>query len=181
MACSKRLILMCSILDIDLDFFNLQDSPDQRLEDLLQWARRPPDLIVEQHHRVLRHWGKLIKKHSLPQPTHILHVDEHHDMMSDQKVPNIANVMFHAMCKWPTCRVHWLVDQPIDSPEMWLSDEAWDSLAPKFSMGSKRPPEWPAPDIVSVCTSPEFVELPLREQLMERIRQFGARTSLPGR
>ena len=170
---------MCSILDIDLDFFNLQDNPGQRLDDLLQWAKRPSDIIVEKHHKVLRHWDRLMKKFNLPQPTHILHVDEHHDMMSEQKVPNIANVMYHAMRNWPTCRVHWLVDEAIDSPEMWLSDDAWTWLAPRFSIGSKRPPrKWPTPDIVSVCTSPEFVSLPLQELLMERIRQFGARASV---
>jgi hypothetical protein len=165
---------MCSILDIDLDFFNLQDNPDRQLEDLLEWARRPPDLIVEAHHRVLRHWDRLIKEFNLPQPTHILHVDEHHDMMDAKETPNIANVMYHAMRKWPTCHVHWLVDHAIDSPEMWLSDDAWSGLGPRFSIGSKRPGNWPRPDIVSVCTSPEFVSFPLQELLMERIRQSGA-------
>ena len=98
-------------------------------------------------------------------PTNILHVDEHHDMMDEKVTPNIANVILHAMRKWPECRVHWLVEQPIDSPEMWLNEETWRSIAPRFSMGSRRPRGWPKPDLVSVCTSPDFVKPALRHHL----------------
>ena len=45
----------------------------------------------------------------------------------------------------------------IDSPAMWLDDEIWDSLRRRFSQGPQRPARWPKPDVVSVCTSPEFV------------------------
>ena len=161
----KEADALCSILDIDLDYFNLVDDPVRRFRELLAWACRPVDFFVEEHHRVLRLWRARIKKGSMVPPTHILHVDEHHDMMDEKISPNIANVMFHAMRRWPRCRVHWLVEDPIDSPEMWLNEKAWRSLAPRFSMGPRRPRGWPKPDLVSVCTSPDFICPDLRQRL----------------
>jgi hypothetical protein len=78
-------------------------------------------------------------------------------MMDDRAVPNIGNFMVHAMQMWPACRVHWMVEFPIDSPTMWLSDDTWKDLRPRFSMGARRPSKWPKPDLVSVCTSPPFI------------------------
>ena len=101
----------------------------------------------------------------LSSPTHILHVDEHHDMMDEQAVPNIANMIVHALRRWPQCQVHWLVENPIDYPEMWLSDSTWESLSPRFSKGAHKPRNWPKPNLVSVCTSPAFVAKAVRYQL----------------
>ena len=161
---------MCSILDIDLDSFSIMEEPVQRLNRLMTWAARPVDFIVEKHYSVLKRWREHIRKRGLPGPTHILHVDEHHDMMDEQAVPNIANVMVHALRRWPQCRVHWLVEQRIDSPEMWLSGNTWAQLSLRFSMGPHKPRSWPRPDIVSVCTSPSFVPNALRQQLLTTIR-----------
>ena len=160
---------MCSILDIDLDYFNMMEDPVRRLSRLMTWAGCPVDFIVEKHYSVLKRWQEHIRKRGLPCPTHILHVDEHHDMMSEQAVPNIANVMVHALRRWPQCRVHWLVEQRIDSPAMWLSGSTWAQLSLRFSMGPHKPRSWPRPDLVSVCTSPAFVPEDLREQLLARI------------
>ncbi|MBN1629680.1 MAG: UPF0489 family protein, partial [Thermoleophilia bacterium] len=110
-------LVHCSILDIDLDYFNLADDPVQRLRELLAWAGRPVDFSVDKHHHALRRWRASVKRGRLAAPTHVLHVDEHHDMMDTRASPNIANFIYHAMRQWPGCRVHWLVDEPIDSPE----------------------------------------------------------------
>jgi hypothetical protein len=158
-----------SILDIDLDYFNLADDPVRRLRELLAWAGRPVDFEVERHHQALGRWRTLVKRGRLAPPTHILHVDEHHDMMDEQSSPNIANFICHAMRQWPECRVHWLVDEPIDSPNAWLDDSIWAALAQRFSMGTRIPTGWPKPDLVSVCTSPEFVPGALRERLVAEI------------
>ncbi|MFO7900645.1 MAG: UPF0489 family protein, partial [Planctomycetota bacterium] len=141
---------------------------------------RPVDLVVEHHHHALREWRAEVRRGRLSPPTHILHVDEHHDMMHEGRQPNIANVMVRAMRRWPDCRVHWLVEWPIDWPDVWLSDETWGRLADRFSSGPHRPRNWPRPDVVSVCTSPEFVEPDLRRRLMKVIGQHrnGLRTTL---
>ena len=167
---------MCSILDIDLDYFNTIEDPVQGLNKLLTWANRPVDFIVEKHNMVLKHWQEYLEKRNLPSPRYILHVDEHHDMMDEQPKPNIANVMVHALSRWPQCRVHWLVEKPIDSPEMWLSDSKWVQLASRFSMGPNKPIGWSKPDIVSVCTSDAFVPKSLREQLLGMIEHNMALT-----
>lgn len=91
---------MSSILDIDLDYFVILDDPTKRLKDILEWANRPIDFIVEEHHRVLRRWEVYIKKGMISPPRYILHVDEHHDMMDEKKMPNIANVVYQAMPSW---------------------------------------------------------------------------------
>ncbi|MFW6158517.1 MAG: UPF0489 family protein [Planctomycetota bacterium] len=160
---------MSSILDIDLDYFGTVDDPVGRLERLLAWAGRPVGLVVDRHHHALREWRAAVRRGRLSAPTHILHVDEHHDMMHEGRQPNIANVMVRAMRRWPDCRVHWLVEWPIDSPDVWLSDGTWERLAGRFSSGPHRPPNWPRPDLVSVCTSPEFVEPDLGRRLMELV------------
>lgn len=163
---------MSSILDIDLDYFAILDDPTKRLKDILEWANRPIDFIVDEHHRVLRRWEVYIKKGIIPPPKYILHVDEHHDMMDEKKMPNIANVVYHAMRTWPDCCVHWLVEQPIDSPQMWLSENVWSELAQRFNVGPNRPRGWPEPDLVSVCTSPEFMNRTLRCNLLDQIKHW---------
>jgi hypothetical protein len=65
-------------------------------------------------------------------------------------VSYIGNMMLHAMRTWPQCRVHWLVETPIDSPRMWVADETWKHLAARLSMGRRKPRGWPRPKFVSV-------------------------------
>lgn len=160
----------CSILDIDLDYFNLKKAPARRLRELLGWGGRPVGFSVDRHHEALKRWRALVKRGRLAPPTHILHVDEHHDMMDEKPVPNIANFMYHAMRQWPECRVHWLVDEPVDSPATWLNADVWDAVAPRFSQGPRIPRRWPKPDLVSVCTSPAFVSPALRQQLLAEMQ-----------
>ena len=163
---------MSSILDIDLDYFNLIENPEQRLFDLLDWGDCPIDFVVEKHHKAYSRWKDRIKKGTLTQPSHILHVDEHHDMMDQKKNTNIANFMYHAMSNWKNCRIYWMVDTPIDSPEMWIDDDVWISFSQRFSVGSNRPRGWPRPDIVSICTSPEFINDDLLQRLLKASKQF---------
>ena len=108
----------------------------------------------------------------LAQPSHILHVDEHHDMMDAKRRANIANFIYHAMRTWKHCRVHWLVEHPIDSPEIWLDEDVWKSLSGRFSVGSTRPVRWPNPDLVTICVSPEFVRDDLRQLLLDTAAEF---------
>ena len=117
-----------SVLDIDLDYFNLLPNPASTLEELLAWGRRPISFVVAHHNQALAEWRRRVGVGELPPPTHILHVDEHHDMMDEKTHVNIANLVYHAMRLWPECRVHWLVQEPVDSPAMWLSDETWGRL-----------------------------------------------------
>ena len=77
---------MSCILDIDLDYFRLFNDPIRRLDKVLGWARRPVDVIVDEHHKVLKHWDRAIGKGVIEAPTFILHVDEHHDMLSEQYI-----------------------------------------------------------------------------------------------
>jgi hypothetical protein len=148
---------MSGILDIDLDYFNMVKAPEQRLRGLLSWAGRPVSIVVERHHHALREWRRLEASGLFANPGFILHVDEHHDMMDESDRPNIANVMYHAMRLWPTCRVIWITAFPIDSPAMWLSEEAWSVLEQRFSVVREIPANFPKPDLVSVTTSPDFV------------------------
>ena len=97
-------------------------------------------------------------------------------MMDQRPQANIGNFMFHAMRTWPECRVHWLVQHHIVSPAMWLEDETWNSIRPRFSYGRKRYAQWPKPDLVSVCTSPGFVAPGLTEQLMKVVSRFTVAT-----
>ena len=163
---------MSSILDIDLDYFNLIKNPEQKLLELLNWANCPISFIVEKHNKAYSRWKDRVKRGTLTTPSHILHVDEHHDMMDQRKNANIANFMFHAMQLWENCQVHWMVGVPIDSPEIWLDDDAWAPLSKRFSIGSDLPKKWPKPDIVSICTSPEFIENDLLERLLQTIDEF---------
>jgi hypothetical protein len=103
----------------------------------------------------------------LTPPEFILHVDEHHDIMNAKQTPNIANVMYHAMTRWPACRVCWMARDRIDDPSQWLPDEVWALLKPRFRMVKRLPARWPKPDLVSVCTSPEFVHDSLLKQLSD--------------
>ena len=163
---------MSSILDIDLDYFNLSENPEQRLYELLDWGCCPVAFVVEKHHKAYSRWKNRVKKGTLTQPSHILHVDEHHDMMDQKRNTNIANFMYHAMCNWKNCRVHWMVNTPIDSPEMWLDDDVWISFSKRFSVGSNRPRGWPKPDMVSICTSPEFINDDLLRRLLKTSKEF---------
>ena len=158
---------MSSILDIDLDYFGLVADPLRRFEKLLAWGRVPVAFIVQQHHRAFTRLKDRVRRGTLATPSHILHVDEHHDMMDQRKNVNIANFMYHAMVGWPQCRVHWLTEQPIDGPRIWLGDAAWDSLSPRFSVSPHRPRGWPKPDLVSVCSSPSFLPEDLRQRLLD--------------
>ncbi len=162
---------MSSILDIDLDNFNLLDNPVKRLARLLAWAACPVSFVVERHHQAFRQWTRFTEKGILREPQYILHVDEHHDMMDEKTTPNLANFLYHAMRIWPKVRVHWLVEQAIDSPAMWLSTDAWMLLSTRFTFGAHRPRRWPKPELVSVCTSPEFVAARRRNELMTLIQK----------
>ena len=161
---------MYSILDIDLDYFNLMPDASQRLHEMLTWASCPVSIIVDHHNHAFTQWRKKYCKHITP--SHILHVDEHHDMMDQRQQTNIANFMYHAMCLWQDCRVHWMVQEAIDSPSMWLEEETWNLLKHRFSYGPHIPDRWPKPHIVSVCTSPDFVSLNLTTELLDVLSDF---------
>lgn len=163
---------MYSILDIDLDYFNLAEDPVGALEELLRWAGRPVDLVVDRHNHAFQYWERRFRAGIVPAPSHILHVDEHHDMMGENASTNIGNVMYQAMRTWPRCRVRWLVQQPIDSPAMWLTEATWKSLRSRFTLGRERPRNWPCPNLVSVCTSPAFLPSSLRQRLLEVVHGF---------
>jgi len=156
---------MYSILDIDLDYFNALTDSARRLEELLDWAGCPVSVVVERHNHAFARWRRLLGGRNTS-PSHILHVDEHHDMMDERKLPNMANFIYHVMRTWPRCQVHWLVQYPIDCPSMWLDQETWSCLRHRFSRGPNRPANWPRPDLVSVCTSPEFVDRKTRSTLL---------------
>lgn len=163
---------MSSLLDIDLDYFAINPNPINELNKFLEWANNPVKFIVEKHHHILSKWDKLIKNGIISIPSHILHIDDHHDMMDEKKAPNIANFIYHAMIKWPKCRIHWVVEQPIDSPKMWLSEDTWKIVNRRFKIGRDIPNEWPKPDAVSVCTSPEFIDRKLRLDMLKHIELF---------
>lgn len=164
---------MHSILDIDLDYFNLMPNAPDHLHRILTWANCPVTLVVEQHNDAYSQWRKQWRRDNIA-PSHILHVDEHHDMMDQRRQVNIGNFMYHAMRLWPMCRVHWQVQVAIDSPGMWLANETWSSLRPRFSQGPHRPAGWPKPDVVTVCTSPDFMVPSLAATLMDVSSAFMA-------
>jgi hypothetical protein len=163
---------MQSILDIDLDYFNLVEDPINALQDMLRWAGRPVDFVVEKHSHAFQRWKQRLSRNNRHAPSHILHVDEHHDMMDEKTITNIGNVMYQAMRTWPKCKVYWLVQDPIDSPAMWLSDARWKSLRRRFTSGQTVPNTWPRPQLVSVCTSSEFVSHTLLNNLLEVVRDY---------
>jgi len=158
-----------SILDIDLDYFNLVSDPIQALSEILAWANRPVDVLVDNHADAMRRWLKLVASGRLLFPTHILHIDEHHDMMDQRNTINIANVMYHAMSRWPECRVYWMAKDSIDTPAMWLDDDVWKRLRTRFRMGTQRPQKWPAPEFLSVTISADFLRPNLKDALMDEI------------
>ena len=163
---------MSCILDIDLDYFNLIENPEKRLREILDWGNRRIAFIVEKHHKAFSRWKDRVKRGTLTPPSHILHVDEHHDMMDQKRNTNIANFMYHAMRTWKSCRVHWMVHHQIDSPEMWLDDDVLELFSQRFTVGSNRPHGWPKPDLVSVCTSPNFVSNELLQRLLGTAKEF---------
>ncbi len=160
------------ILDIDLDYFGLFDRPLRELEGVLEWAERPVDFIVRHHHEALLRWKRMVKVHAIGSPHFIIHVDEHHDMMSERPPINFGNFLFFAMRHWPDCRVCWITPQPIDRPDMWLSIDAWNDVASRFERSKSIKPHWPKPDLVTVCTSPGFIDDHLTKRLLERINGF---------
>jgi hypothetical protein len=161
--------MVTSILDIDLDYFNLISDPVGVLSELLAWANRPIDVLVDNHADAMRRWMKLIASGKLSLPTHILHVDEHHDMMDQKTILNDANVMYHAMSQWTKCHVYWMTEHSIDTPVMWLDDDVWKRLKTRFRMGTQYPENWPAPDFLSVTISPDFLHPKLKGALMDEI------------
>jgi hypothetical protein len=163
---------MTCILDIDLDYFRFFSDPVERLDALLRWGARPVDRLLVHHHESFDYWIDAIRTRSLPPPKFIVHADEHHDMLSETKPISFGNFLFFAMQRWPKCRVHWLVNGPIDSPKMWLSDEAWKSVARRFTFGPNLRPDWPKPDIVTVCTSPGFLDRALARRLVQHVHAF---------
>jgi hypothetical protein len=158
--------LMSVILDIDLDYFRFLDGPLERLNELLAWAGRPVDAIFKDHHEALRFWTDAVEEGVIDTPQFILHVDEHHDMLCDRLPINAGNFLYFAMRRWPDCRVHWLVDVKIDSPEQWLPEDQWKSLARRFTSGNRLRPGWRTPGMVTVCTSPGFLDGALCKRLL---------------
>ena len=161
---------MSVILDIDLDYFALFKEPFSELEKLLSWAGRPVDFIVDHHHQAYARWKGMVAKKVIEPPHMIIHADEHHDMMSERSPANFGNFLYFAMLHWPNCRVVWVTPEPIDSPDMWLSDEAWVAVSPRFECARRFRRRWPKPDVVSVCTSPDFIDAKLSERLLRRIK-----------
>ena len=114
-------------------------------------------------------------------PHFIIHADEHHDMLSERPPANFGNFVYFALRHWPECRVVWVTPQPIDSPDLWLSDDAWEAVSARFKCVRRFRWRWPKPDVVSVGTSPDFVEPRLSAKLLERVEgcrdSFGSATT----
>lgn len=163
---------MSSILDIDLDYFVFTEKPLEKLDKLLAWGNHPVDFIVNTHHQAFIRWKQYVRRGEISSPKYILHVDDHHDIMDDNETLNIANFIFHAMKTWKDCKVHWLIENPIDSPYMWISDDNWDSIKNRFSKSRHIPSKWQKPDIVSVCISPEFINRAFSQKLLKKIKAF---------
>ncbi len=172
---------MSVILDIDLDYFALFEHPGRELDRLLAWAARPVDFVVQHHHEAYARWRRLVAAGALGRPGLIIHADEHHDMMSDRPPANFGSFLYFAMRHWPECRVIWVAPQPIDYPDMWLSDDAWNAVKSRFARARRFRRQWPKPDLVSLCTSPDFIDADLSEMLLERImdlRMIAANSAL---
>ncbi len=168
---------MSFIVDIDLDYFRLFKAPLRRLDQVLKCAGRPVDFIVDHHHEVVERWETAISEGIIGTPTFILHIDEHHDMLGEQLPMNLGNFMYFVMQKWSHCHVCWLTKEPIDHPAMWLSEEAWESVRARWRSVSRLDSRWPQPDLVSVCTSPGFIEESLSRRLLQRIAEGPGRTT----
>jgi hypothetical protein len=164
---------MTTILDIDLDYFNLSPDPEGELQTLLTWASRPVDLVVEQHHHALYWWERVTAESGIATPTTIMHVDEHHDLMSDAPQVTAANFMVAAMQEWSTCEVLWVTPEPIDWPDLWLDEETWQHLQGRFRWVPAVPTDAPRPDLVTVCTSPGFLTDSLSTRLLGVIQAHG--------
>jgi len=163
---------MSVILDIDLDYFTLFEQPACELERLLVWADRPVDFIVQHHHEAYRRWKQMVTAGAVGRPHLIIHVDEHHDMMFERPPANFGSYVYFAMRHWPECRVIWVTPQPIDYPNLWLSEDAWQAVSSRFERARRFNGQSPKPDLVSVCTSPDFIDGRLSRSLLERIRDF---------
>lgn len=163
--------LATSILDIDLDYFCLSSDPGEELDRLLAWASRAVDVVVERHHEAFQEWCELVKRRCIAAPAFILHADEHHDMLAEHHPVGSGNFLYFAMRRWRSCRVHWLVKEPIDRPDVWLSEQAWERVDGRFTMGPHIPKGWPKPDLVSVSVSPDFVSKGLRRRLVRKLSQ----------
>jgi len=163
---------MSVILDIDLDYFPLFEQPIAELERLLTWARRPVDFVVEHHHEAYTRWKRIVAADIVEPPHLIIHADEHHDMMSERPPPNFGSFIYFVMRHWPDCRVVWVTPQPIDYPDMWLSDDAWEAVSSRFECARHFRRRWPKPDLVSVCTSPDFIDARLSARLLERVEDY---------
>jgi hypothetical protein len=159
------------ILDIDLDYFPLLAQPLDELAKVLRWAARPVDFIVTHHHEAYRRWIDLVKKGTIGVPRLILHLDEHHDMLSDVPPVQFGNFLYFALRRWANCRVQWVTPQPIDYPDRWLSAGAWRSVSKRFKCVSGLRRTWPRPDLVSVCVSPGFLEDRLCRELSVRVKK----------
>lgn len=161
---------MYSVFDIDLDYFNRMPDAAHRLEQLLNWAARPVSMVVERHNHAFARWRKRWQTHNIA-PSHILHVDEHHDMMDQRQQTNIANFMFHAMRMWPSAEcIGWCSIPSTRPPCGWKTKRGT-----RCDAGSvKDPAGWPKPDVVSVCTSPDFVAPNLAAELMDVLSGFMA-------
>lgn len=162
---------MSVILDIDLDYFALFEDPEAELDRLLGWAARPVDFVVQHHHEADAQWRQMVTRRTLGRPDFIIHADEHHDMMGERPPVGFGNFLYFAMRHWPQCQVAWLTPQPIDSSDMWLPSDAWDAVSTRFECLRRFRRRWPRPDLVSVCTSPDFIDRRLSRKLMKRIRK----------
>lgn len=164
---------MSVILDIDLDYFALSEHPMRQLERLLAWAGSHVDFVVQHHHEAYARWKQMVTAGTIGRPHLIIHVDEHHDMMSERAPANFGSFLYFAMRRWPKCRVIWVTPQPIDYPNLWLSEDAWQAVSSRFGRARRFNRQWPRPDLVSVCTSPDFIDGRLSQSLLERIRSLG--------
>lgn len=161
---------MSVILDMDLDYFALFEPPVRELDRLLAWAGRPVDFVVQHHHEAYTRWSQMVRAGIIGRPDLIIHADEHHDMMSARPPVSFGNFLYFAMRHWPECRVVWLTRQPIDYPDMWLPDDAWNAVSSRFECVTRFRRQRRRPDLVSVCTSPDFIDQRLSRKLMERVR-----------
>lgn len=160
---------MSAILDIDLDYFRFFEHPVQRLEELLAWADRPVDAVFDEHHESFKFWMNAVSTGIIDTPDFLLHVDEHHDLLGEEPPINSGNFLYFVMRRWAKCKVLWLVDTQIDSPSQWLSEDAWLAVANRFRSGSNLHRGWRKPDIVTVATSPGFLNEALRKRLVKQI------------
>jgi hypothetical protein len=123
----------------------------------------------------------MVTAHLVGRPHLLIHADEHHDMLSERQPANCANFVYFAMRHWPDRRVVWVTPQPIDYPDIWLSDDSREAVSSRFECAKRFRWRWPKPDVVSVCTSPDFIDASLSEKLLEGIEDFAGsfRSKMP--